>query len=234
MKICATSDLHGNLPPIPECDLLLIGGDICPYNQTSLQSHWLEVILKPWLEQVPAKEIVAVAGNHDFIFQDKPHLVPKGLRWHYLQDEGVELFGMKIWGTPWQPIFYHWAFNLNEAGLKEKFDKIPEGIDILVCHGPPYGLGDYASVRYNDDETDENGFNKDLQVGEHTGSKSLLNRVLEVKPLLVVYGHIHPGRGVYHPTDGIVCANVALVNEQYLPVNNPMVFDLEDRKITMV
>ena len=70
-----------------------------------------------------------------------------GLRCHYLQDAGLELFGLQIWGTPWQPWFYDWAFNAprhdGEAFLASKFEAaIPADTDIIVAHGPPRGFGD--------------------------------------------------------------------------------------------
>src|SRR4051794_16941429 len=142
--ILAVSDLHGHLPAIPECDILLIAGDICPYSQVSLQAGWLQDAFNHWLEGIPAREVVAVAGNHDWVFARAPHLVPR-LRWHYLEDRGVELFGLRIYGTPWQPRFHNWAFNLDEPELEFKFNGIPAGTDIVVSHSAPFGFGDLAS-----------------------------------------------------------------------------------------
>ena len=85
---------------------------------------------------------------------------------------------------------------------------IPEDTDILVLHGPPYGYGDYSS--YGD---------------EHTGSPSLLERIKEVKPKLVVFGHIHEGRGQWEYED-IKLANVTLVNSKYHPIHEPWVTEL--------
>ncbi len=217
-KIVAVSDLHGNLPTIPECDILLIGGDICPYTQTNLQAQWLRVAFKEWLDKVPAKDVVGVAGNHDFIFENHPDLVPKELRWHYLQDESINLHGLNIYGTPWQPRFYDWAFNADEPELEKHFGKIPEGTDILVCHGPPHGYGDFAPKRYWDDDTKWPG-------GEHCGSPALRDRIFKIKPKLVIFGHIHPGRGVYYHED-IIMANVTIVDQRYEPIHDPMSFDI--------
>ena len=90
-----------------------------------------------------------VAGNHDQSIEAWG--IPDGLRCHYLQDAGLELFGLRIWGTPWQPWFYDWAFNAprrdGEEFLASKFDAIPGDTDIVVAHGPPRGFGDRTSVR---------------------------------------------------------------------------------------
>lgn len=178
LRIVATSDLHGYLPVIPECDLLLIGGDLCPDGDAVQQARWLDTSFRQWLRDVPAVETVAVAGNHDFLFENSPEMVPD-LQWHYLQDSSVELFNLKIWGTPWQPVFYDWAFNLTEPELAEKWRLIPQDTDILLLHGPPYGFGDKNSQ------------------GELTGSPSLTRRIELVQPKLVVCGHIHEARGEY-------------------------------------
>ncbi|HVS34935.1 MAG TPA: metallophosphoesterase [Gemmataceae bacterium] len=212
VTVTAMSDLHGNLPLVSPCDLLLIAGDLTPGLGIEAQADWLDGKFRNWLERVPAREVVAVAGNHDWIFERAPQLVPR-LRWHYLQDGGVELFGLKIYGTPWQPRFFDWAFNLDEPELAIKFNQIPEGTDIVVCHGPPLGFGDLAPR---------------LGGGEHVGSPSLLNRVLAVRPQLCVFGHIHEGRGVYQH-DGVTFANVSVVDHRYDNVYTPMVFQIEPR-----
>src|SRR5262249_33524902 len=71
MKVVAVSDLHGNLPAIPPCDLLLLAGDITPVRDHRLahQAEWLDTTFRAWLNQVPARKVIGVAGNHDFIFQ---------------------------------------------------------------------------------------------------------------------------------------------------------------------
>lgn len=210
-KIVAISDLHGVLPKIPQCDLLLIAGDITPTknHSVSFQYNWLNNEFRKWLDGVPAKNIVGVAGNHDFIFQESS---PPKLPWIYLQDSGVEINGLKLWGTPWQPWFFDWAFNLYEPQLAEKWASIPNDTDILVCHGPPFGYGDEA-VRLN-----KKGY-------ENTGSPSLLKRIKEIKPKLVTFGHIHRGRGEWI-LDGTKLANVSILNDNYENVYEPWEYNL--------
>jgi Icc-related predicted phosphoesterase len=210
LTVTAMADLHGNLPLVSPCDLLLIGGDLCPHGGVEVQAAWLDGAFRGWLDRIPAREVVAVAGNHDWIFERAPHLVPP-LRWHYLQDGGVELFGLKIYGTPWQPRFFDWAFNLDEPELAIKFNRIPEGADIVVSHGPPWGFGDLAPRPPG---------------SEHVGSPSLRDRLLAVRPRLSVFGHIHEGRGVYRQ-DGVVFANATLVNHRYDMVYTPMRFHID-------
>jgi len=210
IKVIALSDLHGILPPsksIPKCDLILIGGDICGAHGVLDQSIWLHREFKPWLENLPTSKIVGVAGNHDFIWEKAPHLVPK-LPWTYLQDDYCEFRGWKIYGSPWQPRFYDWAFNLDEPDLERRWKHIPKDTDILLLHGPPQGFGDYVGR------------------GEHTGSPSLTEKIREVKPKLVVYGHIHPGFGVYECA-GSTLANVSILDDRYVWTNLPTEFFLD-------
>lgn len=202
MKIAALSDQHGILPEVPPCDLLLIGGDICPTKDHSLpsQARWLDTEFRDWLKRVPARKIVGVCGNHDFIFEKLPGAVPPDLPWTYLQDSGCEWEGLKFWGTPWQPWFFDWAFNLYEPDLMKVWARVPEGTDILVLHGPPHGYGDAVPRR---------GGTVDL-----TGSPSLTERIRAVQPRLAIFGHIHEGRGEWR-LGRTVLANVTIVDVKY-------------------
>lgn len=207
MRIAAVSDLHGHFPEIPECDLLLLAGDYCPVSYG--QQHWFRNRFAPWINKVSEKtKIIGVAGNHDMIFQEAPHLVPE-MNWTYLQDSGCEFRGLKIYGTPWQPRFFDWAFNADEDELAETWSLIPDDTDILVLHGPPRGYGDFSPFG-----------------NEHTGSLSLLARIYEIQPKLVVAGHIHSGYGRYEIGD-TVFLNCAMVDEKYKPVNPAHVIELE-------
>ena len=116
--IACISDLHEHLVDIPACDLLLIAGDVSFSFKGDLaaKQSFPANDFKHWLDRVPADEVVLVAGNHDQSIEAWG--VPDGLRCHYLEDAGLELFGLRIWGTPWQPWFYDWAFNARAATVR--------------------------------------------------------------------------------------------------------------------
>ena len=211
INIIAVSDLHSRLPDISPCDLLLIAGDICPDGLAVTQAKWLDTSFRAWLERIPAKEIVGVAGNHDKIFETSPHLIPQGLRWHYLQDNSVKLFDLNIHGTPWQLPFYG-AFNASDRQLESHYETISNDIDIVISHGPPFGICDQVPSY--------------LDTTHHTGSLSLRRRLLEIKPKLVVFGHIHCSFGQVILED-ILFANVSLLNNNMDMVNRPLPFSLE-------
>lgn len=221
MKICAISDLHGHLPYIEPCDVLAIAGDICPHFERQVggrgdifgQAQWLADEFSDWLDGVPATEVVGCWGNHDWIGQKRPDLVPKHLRWHLLTDQGVEVLGLKVWGSPWQPHFRDWAFNAppgleGEAFLAAKWAMIPRDTNILIVHGPPHGYGDVAPD------------------GRPTGSLSLAACIADIQPSLSVHGHIHCGRGVARLGETIV-VNASVLDEQYRMVHVPMYFKLK-------
>lgn len=220
MKVACLSDTHGHLPEIPECDLLLLGGDYCPFPK-HFQEGWFRQQMAPWLAKISEKtKVVGVAGNHDWIFELHPHLVPK-MEWTYLQDSGTEFNGFKIWGTPWQPRFFDWAFNADEPKLTMVWDMIPDDTDILVLHGPPYGYGDKSTFRTN--------YDGEWPGYEHAGSPSLLKRIEAIKPKLVVAGHIHPGYGRYMIGESTVFINASYVydaNRKYVPRGDIQVVEL--------
>jgi hypothetical protein len=215
MRVHALSDLHGHLPPVDPCDVLVLAGDVCPFDDHSVaaQAAFLAGPFADWLDAVPAGRVVGIAGNHDFVFADAPDRVPDRLRWTYLQDSGVTVDGLHFYGSPWCPEYGRWAFNLDEAGLAAKWAMIPAGLDVLLTHTPPFGVGDRAKN------------------GGHVGSRTLARRLQSVRPRLLIVGHIHEARGMYVlPTGGghaTTVVNVAHLDPRYEPRHPPMAFDLE-------
>ncbi|XP_050708901.1 metallophosphoesterase domain-containing protein 1-like isoform X2 [Eriocheir sinensis] len=127
----------------------------------------------------------------------------------YLQDQALTLCGIKLYGTPWQPEFCNWAFNVPRGKqCLEKWDAIPEDTDILITHTPPVGHGDLCCT------------------GVRAGCVELLNTVqTRVKPKYHLFGHIHEGYGV--TSDGkIIFINASTCNINYVPINPPIVFDV--------
>lgn len=210
IRVVAMADMHGELPAVPPCDLLLLSGDIAPefaapsnpvngYRQVS----WFNGPFAEWLHTVQAEEVVATAGNHDFGLHRLLTMVDKDLRWRLLIDSGAEVFGLKFWGTPWVANCAGWAYNLPESSLAIRYSRIPNDTDVLVLHGPPYGLGDLA---FN--------LSGKGQAFEHAGSQHLLQVIDAAQPRLATYGHIHEARGVW--TRGrTTLVNCAVKDENY-------------------
>jgi len=220
MKICSIGDLHGIYNEVvdgknksiilPSADILIIAGDACNIGSVD------DVLLfNKWLQDIQAfdifKHIIFVAGNHDRLFEYDKNLARNFLdkRLLYLEDELVEIDGIKFYGTPWQLPFNNWAFNIPEDKLADKFARIPEGIDILITHSPPYGIMDSTPRNFK------------------LGSKSLLDRVYKVRPKFHCFGHIHHGYGAYKDKDyDIQFYNVSLLNEAYALANKPIIFEI--------
>ncbi len=230
MRIVATSDLHGALPTIPPCDLLLIGGDVCPDflgsvagsggfsepdNGAGRQAAWLDTSFRAWLDEVPARQVVGIAGNHDFVFEHR-FLVPRGLRWTYLQDNTVAVAGVRVSGVPWVPNLPFWAFHASGAAMRLAFENV-EPCDILLSHGPPLGIMDEAPSKYGS------------VAGEHVGSPSALDAIKRTRPEYFICGHIHEGYGrddFSYKRNITTIYNVAHMDGGYNPVNEPVVIDL--------
>jgi len=203
MIIYALSDMHGRLPDVPECDICIIGGDICPVenHKLSYQAEWLDTTFRAWLKKIPAKHIVGVAGNHDIIFEDAPERIPKNLPWTYLLDEMVEIEGVKIYGTPYQRYFNGWPFMKTEEELEVLWKDMPV-CDIVVCHGPPFEAGDYVAF------------------AGPQGSTVLARKLQELNIPWCITGHIHEGFGI-HQLGNTKVANVAVCDDNYILSREP-------------
>jgi Icc-related predicted phosphoesterase len=208
VRVVCVADLHGHLPVIPPCDLLVVAGDICPTGDERpvTQRHWLGSTFARWLAEVPARAIVGVAGNHDVIGESDPSVL-RNLDWHYLQDEGVEIAGLSVYGSPWTSRFQDWAFMLTEQQLAERWQRIPPSTDVLCVHSPPLGYGDRIGAL-------------------EFGSPSLLAAIDERAPSLCVFGHVHAGFGRWQRGSSLL-VNAAYCDMQYRPAHEPVIVDLD-------
>eukprot|EP01012_Entosiphon_sulcatum_P003705 TRINITY_DN11286_c0_g1_i1.p1 TRINITY_DN11286_c0_g1~~TRINITY_DN11286_c0_g1_i1.p1 ORF type:complete len:283 (+),score=22.61 TRINITY_DN11286_c0_g1_i1:528-1376(+) len=218
------SDTHGKHESltIPEGDVLIHAGDFTDHGQVSqLESFFT------WLASVPCKHKIVIAGNHD-VTLDSDFYEQKWKRFHktkqsteaacdavrnciYLRDSLVEVEGFKIYGSPYQPEFAEWAFNLPRGpALRNKWSLIPEGTDVLVTHGPPMGHGDLC-----------------LFGGYRCGCEDLLKRIEEVRPKLHVFGHVHEGYGITS-AEGLptLFVNASSCTFKYRAENRPLLIDL--------
>ena len=196
------------------CELDLPGGDLLIHAGDLMNSGHDENDVWEFLDwfdkQEQYKSHVFIAGNHDRFFENKPDETKNILREYpyltYLQDHTHTIDGVKIYGSPWQPEFYNWAFNLPRNGveLQEKWSNIPNDTEILITHGPPW---EYLDV------TPYGNLN--------VGCELLRVRVDELKPKIHVFGHVHSGYGYYY-NGHTHFINAAVLNERYNYENKPL------------
>jgi Icc-related predicted phosphoesterase len=210
--ISDTHTKHHHIPKehLPGGDMIIHCGDISSRGSREEVRLFLE-----WFTDLDSyTHKVFIAGNHDFFFEDNPlqskELVQEYPNIIYLQDNMVEIEGIKIYGSPWQPEFYNWAFNLPRNGdkLKEKWKAIPENIDILITHGPPFGCLD-----------------KTIQ-GQSVGCEILTEEIKRINPIIHCFGHIHYAYG-FVQRDNINFINACSLGENYVYQNKPLNIDLD-------
>lgn len=215
MKIVCLSDTHNcnDEIAVPDGDILIHSGD-ATINGTQ---HEIEAFLR-WFSALPHRHKIFVAGNHDWLYETDnrlARLLTANFGITYLQDSFVEIEGLKIYGSPWQPRFFDWAFNLNRgAEMAEKWKLIPHDIDILITHGPPNGILDEVPRKF---------------WVENTGCEELMKRIEEISVFgrlkLHVFGHIHCGYGQTEKF-GVKFVNASTCNEEYKPVQPPIVVEV--------
>lgn len=215
MKIVAISDTHGKHQNLilPEGDILIHAGDVSSMGKESEIKDFLN-----WFSKTDFTYKILIAGNHDFYFEKISYntkaleeLIPANVI--YLNDSGVEIENLerttfRIWGSPIQPWFYNWAFNRYRGeDIKRHWNKIPQDTDILITHGPAYGILD---------KTTRN---------ESVGCEDLLVKIKEVKPKFHICGHIHEAYGQAKQSD-TEFINASVLDENYNLRNQPVVFEI--------
>jgi len=204
-----TSKGMGNI--LGSGDVLVHAGDVSNVGKVHEIKDFLD-----WFSNTDFTHKIFIAGNHDFGFELVHDIAPeyKENGVHYLYDSEVVIDGVKFYGSPWQPEFYDWAFNLPRGEkLAEKWALISDDTDILITHGPAAGMLDWVP----------NG----IQVG----CQDLFHRVMKVQPKIHVCGHIHYAYGQKN-FNGVEFLNASVLNERYRYENKPIVidFDVETKK----
>jgi calcineurin-like phosphoesterase family protein len=226
--VVVVSDTHGAHREVilPPGDILIHGGDFSNTGEANQVADLAE-----WLGTLPHKEKVIIAGNHDITF-DKEYYIDRGReRFHphlehpydvdqvrnslisagtcrYMEDERADVCGIATYGSPWQPEFCDWAFNLMRGKeCRKVWELIPKGTDVLVTHGPALGFGDKNSQ------------------GDPCGCSDLRDCVTHIKPRLHIFGHIHEGYGC--TTNGTTMfVNGSICDHNYRTSHMPIVIDL--------
>jgi len=213
MQCTLISDLHGFKPKLDGGDLLIIAGDLTARDSVEEHEDFCE-----WLEVQPYDQRVVIAGNHDGNIQKD--LINSCINNTYLEDNALHYGGYLIWGSPWTPTFLNWHYMKDRGeAIKERWNLIPEDVDILITHGPAYGILDYIET------------NKKNDIYEHVGCEELRKKFDDgdVKPKLHVFGHIHEGYGSV-VFDGIRYVNASIMDANYKPIRRPINVKLKDKR----
>ncbi len=224
MKVVVISDTHNRHAEIhlPFGDVLVHCGDATGGGTPGEVGAFVT-----WFEKQDYEHKIMIAGNHDWLFQDDPFLAKTlvdGRDFHYLQDSGIEIQGVKFYGSPWQPWFCDWAFNLKRGPeLAAKWAMIPDDTEFLITHGPPKDILDYIPPQ-----------------NERPGCLDLLQRVAEIKPAVHAFGHIHEGYGYLRVSlpkeigkavtgnSNTLFVNASTCTREYVPTNKPIVLQRYD------
>ena len=209
LKLILISDTHcrhndGTIE-VPEGDFVIHCGDVSMNGKEDQIIDFCD-----WFGSLPHTHKIMIPGNHDFLFE-KEYLKSKNITdsrgIHLLIDNGIEIEGIKFWGSPITPWFHNWAFNrFRGSSIEHHWNKIPEDIDVLITHGPPANLG--------------NDLGKILE-GEDVGCEDLYKAIKRKKPKLNCFGHIHEGYGTYSDSETLY-VNCSILNRKYVPTNDPI------------
>jgi Icc-related predicted phosphoesterase len=216
IKIWLISDTHGKHEEllIPDhIDMVISAGDGGTYKNPHECKADLDRFLT-WFNTLPIKHKVYIAGNHDTAME--AGLIEEEIyqEVYILKHESIEIDGVKIFGSPYTPAFFNWAYNSTEEELVELWKDIPNDLDILVTHGPPNNILDRCRDGYR------------------AGCKNLLKRVIEVKPKYHVFGHIHEDGGKKEEHDGVIFINASILDLRYQHHNDGQIIELNQNVVT--
>jgi Icc-related predicted phosphoesterase len=197
---------------IPECDVVVFAGD-AGWEDWTGDLREVEKFLW-WFRCLPAKYKVMTVGNHDYAAAYHSSIVSslaEEYDIHYLINDSVIIDGIKFWASPFSLEFMGWSFALprDEEILTKHWNQIPENTDVVITHGPCFGILDTI---YPESE-------------EHLGDPILMDRIAQIQPKLHVSGHIHGGFGKRQIVNTIF-VNASVCDENYDPINLPILVEI--------
>jgi len=218
MKFVLISDTHGrhfHIKNLPPGDVIIHAGDI------TTNGNLFEVInFLHWFSALKYKYKILIAGNHDRYLESisktkaEKDLFKNGV--YYLNDSGIDLAGIRIWGTPVQPEHNNWAFNKKRGKeIKKHWDLIPNNVDILITHGPSHGFRDYTHNKLN------------------VGCWDLHTKLSTLKPKYHVFGHVHESYGTIKDKEsGVIHINASLLDREKKLSNKPLSITISPKVLT--
>jgi Icc-related predicted phosphoesterase len=219
MKLVCISDTHEQESNVslPEGDVLIHAGDITKKGSLTALYKFCA-----WVKDQPFKHKVVICGNHDFCFQnpnaEEAVATMKQFGITYLQDSSIEIDGITFWGAPWQPWFHDWAFNVPRGPeIAAKWAAIPDNTQVLITHGPPFGILDCL--------LEDNPFFP----AEKLGCEDLLEKISSLPKLKAhIFGHIHSGHGTMKGPNDVMFVNAAICGDVHYhkAVNQSIVNDI--------
>jgi Icc-related predicted phosphoesterase len=200
-----THQLHREVE-VPDGDILIHAGDFTMFSQ----SMKAIIDFNEWLGELPHRFKACVPGNHEFFLEADPSRCSLVDNATVLINEGVDIDGLRVWGSPVTPLYG--AFGVSSAEDRKKlYAQIPTDTDVLVTHGPPYSILDV-----------------DGNSGLHSGCHELLDAVMRIRPKLHVFGHVHGAYGIFQ-TEHTTFVNAALLGIHGGLDKPPLVFRMTRR-----
>jgi Icc-related predicted phosphoesterase len=189
---------------VPDGDILIHAGDFTLFSES------MEAVadFNKWLGGLPHRHKIVVPGNHESFLEEDASRRSMLDNANVLINEGIEIEGLRLWGSPVTPM-YGGAFGLSSAKYRRRlYAQIPQDIDVLISHGPPFGILD-----------------ADPASGLHQGCHELLDAVTRVRPKLHVFGHIHTASGVFR-TEQTTFVNASRLGLGHDLDEGPFVFEM--------
>ena len=211
MRVAAISDTHGQQNwTVPSCDVFIHAGDITGRGSLQETAIFASKLRECMESPNGPQHAIIVPGNHDQCFELLPTPVRElfGKNVHVLLDQAVALDGIRFYGSPWTPPFMRWHFMADESRLASLYYGMPDTLDILVTHGPPWGILDPGWQE------------------PHVGSTALADAIATRQIAHHVFGHLHNAGGQSIQRGATTFHNVAACNEQYALVNQPKIIEL--------